>query len=77
MALWSPETGIVDWAEVTRSYGSNFTKSGGKIYLNFCVNQFKLNPDSATHPVLICSNEKVRETTFTNYNSKEVNLFHL
>ncbi|CAD5120393.1 DgyrCDS8964 [Dimorphilus gyrociliatus] len=40
-ALHSPHTGIVDWAEVSRSYGKNFEKSGGKIFLNHEVTGFR------------------------------------
>lgn len=36
-ALWSPNTGIVDWAVVTKSYGDDFKKGGGSIHLNFEV----------------------------------------
>lgn len=38
-ALWSPHTGIVDWAMVTRHYGVDFEDEGGQIYLNFEVNR--------------------------------------
>lgn len=36
-ALWSPNTGIVDFAVVTKSYGEDFKKGGGSIHLNFEV----------------------------------------
>ena len=36
-AIHSPHTGIVDWAEVARSYGEEFKRSGGDIKLNFEV----------------------------------------
>ncbi|KAG5318150.1 L2HDH protein, partial [Pseudoatta argentina] len=36
-ALWSPWTGIVDWAVVCKSFAEDFQKMGGKIFLNFEV----------------------------------------
>ncbi|XP_039285532.1 L-2-hydroxyglutarate dehydrogenase, mitochondrial [Nilaparvata lugens] len=38
-AVHSPHTGIVDYGLVTRTYGSEFTKMGGKIFLGFNVSQ--------------------------------------
>lgn len=59
-ALWSPHTGIVDWAEVTRSYGQDFAKLGGEILLNFTVKALEIASESQrkenaglTHPVRI------------------------
>lgn len=37
MAIYSPNTGIVDWAMVARSYGEDFTQHGGKIITGFQV----------------------------------------
>ena len=34
-AIWSPETGIVDWAEVARHYAKVFTSSGGTVLTDF------------------------------------------
>lgn len=68
-ALWSPHTGIVDWAEVTRSYGHDFEKLGGKIHLDFYVKAFmtvaesqkQQSTDSHQYPVRILSpHESVR-----------------
>ena len=39
-ALWSPHTGIVDWGEVAKMYGTQFEKMGGKIHLGFEANEF-------------------------------------
>lgn len=36
-AILSPNTGIVDWAEVARSYGDDFKKAGGDIYTGYEV----------------------------------------
>lgn len=36
-ALWSPWTGIVDWAVVCKAFAENFKKMGGEIFLNFEV----------------------------------------
>ena len=37
MAIHSPNTGIVDWAVVTRAYAENFKEAGGTIYKGFEV----------------------------------------
>ena len=36
-AIHSPYTGIVDWAQVARSYAEDFRTAGGDIYTNFEV----------------------------------------
>jgi len=51
-ALWSPHTGIVDFALVTEHYAQDFKENGGKVYLNFEVNDF-VEADNATYPVVI------------------------
>jgi L-2-hydroxyglutarate oxidase LhgO len=61
MAVWSPETGIVDWAGVTISYGMRFTKAGGKVHLNFPVAKFQSSPEASEYPVSVYSSSgKVR-----------------
>ena len=32
MAIHSPNTGIVDYAQVTRSYAEDFKQTGGEVY---------------------------------------------
>ncbi|KAL1415953.1 hypothetical protein MTO96_028545 [Rhipicephalus appendiculatus] len=55
-ALWSPHTGIVDWGEVTQSYGRDFLSQGGDIILNFPVRAIQTVAESQsrtgglTHP---------------------------
>ncbi|XP_015915263.1 L-2-hydroxyglutarate dehydrogenase, mitochondrial [Parasteatoda tepidariorum] len=39
-AIWSPNTGIVDWGEVTQSYAEDCKSMGADIYFNFKVSQF-------------------------------------
>ncbi|RZC35557.1 L-2-hydroxyglutarate dehydrogenase, mitochondrial-like, partial [Asbolus verrucosus] len=51
-ALWSPHTGIVDWALVTEYYGRDFEENGGEIHFNFEVNGFKESRNDF-YPVLI------------------------
>ena len=34
-AIWSPETGIVDWVEVARHYARVFTDNGGTVLTDF------------------------------------------
>ncbi|XP_013187289.1 L-2-hydroxyglutarate dehydrogenase, mitochondrial [Amyelois transitella] len=55
-ALWSPNTGIVNWGEVTRSYVEDFKDKGGKAYLNYEVNKFA-EAESADYPVMIINSK--------------------
>ncbi|KAJ2950065.1 hypothetical protein O0L34_g11404 [Tuta absoluta] len=54
-AIWSPNTGIVDWGLVTQSYIDDFVERGGKTYLNFEVKKF-IDGENAEYPVTITSN---------------------
>jgi L-2-hydroxyglutarate oxidase LhgO len=40
-ALWSPNTGIIDYTEVTEAYGRKFEKNGGEILTDHKVNDIK------------------------------------
>lgn len=40
-ALWSPETGIVDWGLVTQFYGKDFVASGGEVLVEFEAKRFE------------------------------------
>ena len=40
MAIHSPNTGIVDYAEVTKSYAEDFKQAGGKVFTSSEVNQY-------------------------------------
>lgn len=62
-ALLSPETGIVDWAEVCRSYGSDFTQMGGRIFLKFQAQKFLETTGDAQHPITILGNDEQSITT--------------
>lgn len=57
MAIYSPETGIVDFAQVTRSYASDFLATGGKIHTNFLVSKFQMATEGSEYPVLIFDNK--------------------
>lgn len=46
MALHSPNTGIVDWGMVARSFGEDFKQNGGKIITGFEVAGFDLAGES-------------------------------
>uniref|UniRef100_T1PAR0 L-2-hydroxyglutarate dehydrogenase, mitochondrial n=1 Tax=Musca domestica TaxID=7370 RepID=T1PAR0_MUSDO len=54
-ALWSPQTGIVDWGLVTEYFGQDFKQAGGDIYLDFKVTKFEesKNEGSSEYPVTI------------------------
>lgn len=55
-ALWSPETGIVDFAMMTDYYGQDFKSLGGDVHLNFKVTKFSENSDP-NFPVTIQSSD--------------------
>lgn len=52
-ALWSPETGIVDWGLVTQYYGQDFKQAGGDVFVNFEAKKFKETKDDSNYPVTI------------------------
>lgn len=52
-ALWSPHTGIVDWALVTRHYAEDIQSAGGEIFLNYEVNNFSECKEDSEFPVII------------------------
>ncbi|XP_027205029.1 L-2-hydroxyglutarate dehydrogenase [Dermatophagoides pteronyssinus] len=60
-AIWSPNTGIVDWGQVNRSYGKDFEQKGGKIFNQFQVIKFELKTKSSdndsdnNYPIIISS----------------------
>ncbi|KAK0041978.1 L-2-hydroxyglutarate dehydrogenase mitochondrial [Biomphalaria pfeifferi] len=45
-AIHSPHTGIIDWGLVTKHYGKEFEKRGGKIYTNYEVDKFLTKAES-------------------------------
>ncbi|CAH1646604.1 unnamed protein product [Spodoptera littoralis] len=55
-AIWSPNTGVVSWAEVTDSYVDDFKKCGGTTNLNFEVKRFS-ESENAEYPVVISDNK--------------------
>lgn len=55
-AIWSPHTGIVDWARVTQSYGQDFKLAGGDILLNFEAKSFKETYEDSNYPIHIIGN---------------------
>ena len=62
-ALWSPWTGIVDWALVCKHFADEFQKMGGKIYLNYEVTGFSEMAESKEKaelsPILVQSKNRV------------------
>lgn len=53
-AIYSPETGIVDYLEVTKSYASNFEQQNGSIFCNFKAKKFS-ESDDPEFPITIVS----------------------
>ena len=77
-AIWSPHTGIVDWARVARKYGEVFQDKGGNIHLDCELRDFRQTPDDK-HPVQIDTNQgtiNVRHPQ-TSFNTIYANLFLL
>ncbi|KAI2801523.1 hypothetical protein BLOT_011077 [Blomia tropicalis] len=56
-AIWSPNTGIVDWAMVNRSYADDFRSNGGKVLTKFEVSKFRIDEkdEGKEHPLVITS----------------------
>lgn len=54
-ALWSPHTGIVDFALVTEYYASDIRSMGGKVFLEYEVDKFSETKEDSDHPVTIQS----------------------
>lgn len=52
-ALWSPHTGIVDFGLVTQHYAGDIRSMGGKILLEYAVNNFQESADDSDYPVTI------------------------
>lgn len=52
-ALWSPHTGIVDFALVTDHYAQDIKKSGGSIILDYKVDSFTETAENIEFPVTI------------------------
>nr|XP_022914585.1 L-2-hydroxyglutarate dehydrogenase, mitochondrial [Onthophagus taurus] len=55
-AIWSPNTGIIDYSLVTEEYAKDFKTQNGEIYLNFEVNSFS-SSDNPDYPVRISSKD--------------------
>src|SRR5579862_3228816 len=47
-ALWSPNTGIVDYTRVTAAYGEDVTQAGGELLLGREVTRLEARPDGIT-----------------------------
>ena len=55
-AIHSPHTGIVDYAEVTRNFVSDFEENGnGEVHLNFKLDKFELG--NGDYPVKLTSEQ--------------------
>ncbi|KAK7865982.1 hypothetical protein R5R35_009408 [Gryllus longicercus] len=69
-AIWSPHTGIINYAQVTESMGLEFEDLGGDIHLNFKVTGFRTNKSSnseserAQYPLEIVGNKKCVKTRY-------------
>lgn len=56
-AIWSPQTGIVDWALVTESYGNDFKQAGGDVFLDFQVKKFTETPTNSQYPITVLGSD--------------------
>ncbi|XP_022109990.1 L-2-hydroxyglutarate dehydrogenase, mitochondrial-like isoform X1 [Acanthaster planci] len=52
-AISSPHTGIVDWAEIARSFAKTFAARGGHIFTEFEVKGFRMAQEGAEYPVTV------------------------
>lgn len=61
-AIWSPYTGIVDWAVVTQNYAEDFRAAGGEIFCNHPLVSIEQSADTE-HPIRLVSDAgKARRT---------------
>jgi len=56
-AIWSPETGIVNYRQVNLSFGFDFEQNGGKIYFNFKVDDLKIKHDHNQRLIELVDNQ--------------------
>ncbi|XP_014599044.1 PREDICTED: L-2-hydroxyglutarate dehydrogenase, mitochondrial [Polistes canadensis] len=67
-AIWSPWTGIVDWALVCKHFAADFQKMGGEIFLNYEVTGFAEMVESQTGgqlaPIVVQSKNKCISTKY-------------
>lgn len=67
-AIWSPWTGIVDWAVVCQHFAEDFKKMGGDIFFNFEVAGFAENVESKGKseltPLCLYSKNRVSSSNF-------------
>lgn len=56
-ALWSPHTGIVDFALVTQHYASDIQEMGGQIFMTYKVKKFSESENEPNYPVTIQAEE--------------------
>ncbi|XP_053671399.1 L-2-hydroxyglutarate dehydrogenase, mitochondrial [Anopheles nili] len=54
-AIWSPQTGIVDWGLVTQYYSRDFKAVGGVVYVNFKVTKFTEATNNLDFPIVVRS----------------------
>uniref|UniRef100_A0A8R1HW95 L-2-hydroxyglutarate dehydrogenase, mitochondrial n=1 Tax=Caenorhabditis japonica TaxID=281687 RepID=A0A8R1HW95_CAEJA len=59
-ALWSPHTGIVDWKFVTKKFGEDFEKRGGKIFTSYPLKNISDNSDPS-YPIRVSSDADLAE----------------
>ncbi|CAL8095736.1 unnamed protein product [Calicophoron daubneyi] len=52
-AIYSPETGIVDWRVVALSFAKDFTSCGGKIFTGFEADTFTEARENSDYPIVI------------------------
>lgn len=65
-AIYSPNTGIVDWGFVAKHYGKVFNEKGGTIHLGFEVDKFSESSDPNYPLAIVAKNEvnKLKQAKF-------------
>lgn len=63
-AIYSPETGIVNWRQVTLSYAADFESVGGTIMTNCKVDDFLENHNTPEYPIRISCFDNARNSIF-------------
>lgn len=58
-AIWSPNTGIVDWAEVNKSFGKDCEERGASLHLGFHVMKFlEQSKIGGDYPIIVRTKKK-------------------
>ncbi|THD23095.1 Mitochondrial L-2-hydroxyglutarate dehydrogenase [Fasciola hepatica] len=71
-AIYSPETGIVDWRTVALSFAEDFKKHGGTIFTGFQVDKIGESAEDSNYPVAVHARVVSNSTTPNSVQTKHL-----